>query len=168
MQLLVLNDTLNNQDRTVFELTEQETALVNNLASNGVGIAKDMAQSILEANGRVSNIQCPQIITHESRGGIKNGSQAIQQQINGVLGLSVSANPNPATTWTAIDYALPDGAVKATLTLTNTLGVTVQTVELNGKQGQRVLDLRDLANGVYIYSVRCGSLLQTGKLVIAK
>lgn len=168
MQLLVLHDTLNNQDRTIFELTEQETALVNNLASNGVGIAKDMAQSILEANGSASNIQCPQIITHENRGSIKNGSQAIQQQINVILGLSVSANPNPATTWTTIDYALPDGAVKATLTLTNTLGVTVQTVELNGKQGQRVLDLRDLANGVYIYSVRCGSLLQTGKLVIAK
>ena len=50
----------------------------------------------------------------------------------------------------------------------NALGVTVMTDELNGNQGQKVLDLRDLSDGVYVYTISCGEYVQTGKLVIAK
>ena len=82
--------------------------------------------------------------------------------------MSVSVNPNPATTWTAVDFTLPGDAVKAIITITNTLGVTVSSSELSGHQGQKVLDLRHLPNGVYVYSVRCGEYVRTGKLVISK
>ncbi len=44
----------------------------------------------------------------------------------------------------------------------------VMSTELNGKQGQKVLDLRGLADGVYVYSVRCGDRITTGKLIITK
>ena len=39
---------------------------------------------------------------------------------------------------------------------------------LSGNASQKVLDLRDLADGVYAYNVYCGKLSQTGKLVIVK
>ena len=44
----------------------------------------------------------------------------------------------------------------------------VMSTELNGKQGQKVIDLRGLANGMYVYSVRCGNYVQTGKLAVTK
>lgn len=66
------------------------------------------------------------------------------------------------------DYTLPLGATKATLTFTNALGVAVMTAELNGSQGQKVLDLRPLAAGVYGYDVRCGEYVLNGKMVVTK
>lgn len=52
--------------------------------------------------------------------------------------------------------------------LTNTLGVQVRSMELEGTQGQKVLDLSNLADGVYMYTVRYGENMQTGKLVVTK
>ena len=48
------------------------------------------------------------------------------------------------------------------------MGVKVMEVELYGNQGSKVLDLRGLAAGVYVYSIRCGEYVQPGKLVITK
>ena len=39
---------------------------------------------------------------------------------------------------------------------------------LQGCEKQKVIDLRDLVPGVYTYTVSCGKLSQTGKLVIVK
>ena len=71
-------------------------------------------------------------------------------------------------TWTKVEYTLPADKIQAFFTVTNTLGVTVISEELNGRQGQKVLDLRSLANGMYVYTIRCGEYMQTGKLVITK
>ncbi|MBQ8959027.1 MAG: T9SS type A sorting domain-containing protein [Bacteroidales bacterium] len=90
------------------------------------------------------------------------------EDLGKAMGMSVSVKPNPATTWTAVDFTLPGDATKATITITSALGVTVLSSELNGHQGQKVLDLRNLSDGVYVYTVRCGELVQTGKLVITK
>ncbi|MBR0538846.1 MAG: hypothetical protein IJK36_01285 [Bacteroidales bacterium] len=46
--------------------------------------------------------------------------------------------------------------------------VTVAACDLSGNASQKVLDLRDLADGVYVYTVYCGKLSRTGKLVIVK
>ena len=82
--------------------------------------------------------------------------------------MSINVKPNPASTWTAVDFILPADAIKATINVTNALGITVFSSELNGNQGQKVLDLRHLSDGVYVYTVQCGEYVQTGKLVITK
>ena len=80
----------------------------------------------------------------------------------------VSVAPNPATTWTTINYTLPDEGKKAFLTLTNPIGVNVLSIELEGAQGNKILDLRNLAAGVYVYTVRCEQFTGKGKLVITQ
>lgn len=55
-----------------------------------------------------------------------------------------------------------------TKTLVAAIGVKVLDAELNGNKGQKVLDLRNLPDGVYIYSVNCEGCSQTGKIVIGK
>ena len=167
MQLLVLNDTLYKQHRTVFELTESETAIVDSLATFGVGIAQVMAENILEANGGPTMVNCPQMVLHDDIGDGGRG-KFVAEDLNEALGFTVNVSPNPATTWMALDFTLPNKITKASFTLTNILGVEVLNVELNGNQGQRVMDLRHLSDGVYVYTVSCAGLLYTGKLVITK
>jgi hypothetical protein len=41
-------------------------------------------------------------------------------------------------------------------------------MELAGMQGQKVIDLRNLADGVYVYTVKCEGLSQSGKLMIVR
>ena len=100
--------------------------------------------------------------------GQRGGHTFTKEDLGKALGLSISVKPNPATTWTAVDYTLPAKLSKATITVSNALGVIVMSTELNGNQGQKVLDLRGFADGVYLYTIRCGEYVQTGKLVIAK
>ncbi len=167
MKLLVLSDTLNRQGRTVFDLTETETAMVDSLFTYGIGITQSIAKGMKEVRYRTTSVICPEIDLYE-RGRNFGVSPVTQDEINKALGLSISISPNPATTWTVIDFTLPNKATSATLTLTNTLGVVVLNANLNGYSGQKVLDLRNLPNGVYVLTTRCGELTQTGKLIIAK
>ena len=167
MKLLALDNALDKQGRTVFELTENEMNLVDSLFVYGIGIAQSMAKGMMEANRDVTFIYCPEIELFE-RGRSIEPPSFTPDEINKAWGLSVGIKPNPATTWTAVDFTLPNKDSKANLTITNALGVVVQNVDLNGNSGQRVLDLRNLANGLYIITVKCGELSQTEKLIIAK
>ena len=81
---------------------------------------------------------------------------------------NVRVYPNPAATWIAIDYTLPMDYGKATVEIANTLGVKVLQKQLNKHEGQSVLDLRGLANGVYTLTVMCGEYVRTEKLVISR
>ncbi len=81
---------------------------------------------------------------------------------------NVRVYPNPATTWIAIDYTLPMDYGKATVEIVNTLGVKVLQKQLNAHEGQSVVDLRGLANGVYTLTVMCGEYVLTEKLVISR
>ena len=85
-----------------------------------------------------------------------------------VVPLQMNVHPNPATTWVAIEYTLPNGNAKAELSIFNAMGVKVKQVELDGNQGQKVLDLREFANGVYTITILCGEYYQTEKLVVTK
>ena len=84
------------------------------------------------------------------------------------MGLSISTFPNPANTWVTVNYTLPIGLTKAQMRLVNAYGVEVATYDLLGGEGQKVLDLRSLASGVYTYTAYCGKFSQFGKLVIVK
>ena len=168
MSLLSLYQTLYGEGRNTLQLTEAEAAMVEGIAENGQGASRAMAEALLQgrSDNRVPALSCPTI--PEANGGRGNAASPDPSLLNKALGFSASISPNPASTWAAIDYTLPAGATKATLILTNTLGVAVMTAELNGNQGQKVLDLRPLAAGVYGYSVRCGEYVQNGKIVVTK
>ena len=168
MRLIGLYQTLNRESRTVFELTDNELAMVDGIAESGTGTSKLMAEALrMERSEEQEPIQvCPTM--PGSNGGIRGGVGFMDASMNDAMGFTASVGPNPATTWATVEYTLPGDMSKASFTVTNTLGVTVMSTELNGKQGQKVLDLRGLADGVYVYSVRCGDRITTGKLIITK
>ncbi len=167
--MLWLKHALKQDGRTIFELTDAEAVLVDSLLTYGRGVAQVMASNILEANDFPVVVDCPIIVLHDGNGnGAKGKTPNTLEDMGKALGFDVKVTPNPATTWAAIDFTLPGKATKARLTLTNMFGVKVLSDVLNGNRGQKAMDLRGLADGVYIYSVECEGLMQTGKLVIAK
>ncbi len=167
MELLGLYRDLHNDGRSTLQLTNGETEDVEDIAINGTGLPQYMAQSLLEAtNERYHFAECPELDFSLPSKGASQGYT--QEDLSKAMGLSVSAKPNPATTWVAIDFTLPGDAKTAAVEIVNSLGEKVMLSQLNGNVGQKVLDLRELANGVYTVTVLCGEYYLTEKLIVTK
>lgn len=167
MRLVQLYQTLIRTDRNVYQLTETETATVENIAENGLGPSQLMARNLLDQIADTNSETCLDSGVPDMMEG--RGRTYFDDHLrNKAVGFTVNVSPNPATTWTTVEYTLPSIEAKALLTLTNTLGVNTLSSELAGIQGSKVLDLRPLAAGVYVYTIQCGQYLETGKLVITK
>ena len=82
--------------------------------------------------------------------------------------LAVSVKPNPASSWIAVDYSLPDGQYTAKLSITDIAGRSIYTHTLINSQGQHLIDLRQFAPGAYFVSVETGNQKKTIKLVKAQ
>lgn len=162
LSMLNLYRNLHQAGRNTRQLSEQEFADVEEIAENSTGVPQRMAQNILEATAQRRFADCPTVPQPVPEGGRGFSTGEINPELYGqAMGLSVEAKPNPATTWVAINFTLPGDAEKATLTLVNALGVKVASYTLNGHEGQRVLDLREFASGVYTCTITCGDYFQT-------
>ena len=96
---------------------------------------------------------------------LSNG-QNVHTSVNG--GTLLQNVPNPVHGSTSIMYSLPEGTGRAQLLLTDALGRTVKTVQLNSS-GVVNLDVSSLSSGVYNYSlVADGKTLQTKKMAVKR
>lgn len=166
LRLLALYQTLEQNNRTTFQLTATEKELVEDIVDNGYGTAAIMAQSIMESVYGINEFTCPQV--DFSKGDRGTTFSYSNEDLSKAMGLTCSTNPNPATTWVNVDFTLPNDADRATLIVSNALGIKVAEYEIVGNTGQKVLDLRALANGVYTCTLICGKYQCTNKLVITK
>ncbi len=166
MTMLNLYHHLNYEGRNTMKLAEMERVTVEYMAENGTGIAQAMAQAIMMGVYGYHYNDCPSGVDLSN---IEDRNMTFSDvDKNKAMGLTVGTSPNPANTWVTVDYTLPMGANKAQLKLANVYGIVVATYDLMGEEGQKVLDLRSLVSGVYTYTVYCGKLSQSGKLVIVK
>lgn len=168
MRLIRLYQALHSSSRNVFQLTETEINMVRDMAENGIGVSQSMAKVLMEqitdrAGNVCLDVEMPKL--GDGGKGRKTDSDVYESKTSS---LNVSVGPNPATTWTTINYTLPEEGKKAMLTLTNSIGVNVLSMELEGAQGNKVLDLRNFAAGVYVYTIRYEQYTEIGKLVITK
>lgn len=153
MDMLELYSELYLDGRNTFQMDSTEKAFVEYIADNGNGIARTMAVGIMEGvYGLTDYIDCPQIDGTQKSAGVE--ADIITPEMMGkAYGLSVTAIPNPATTWTAFDYTLPGENTKAEITITNTQGTVIKTMEATGNRGQKTLDTSNLPAGVYVYTI---------------
>ena len=165
ISILRLYETLDESGRDIMQLTETETEMLEEIADNGSGSSQSMAYAILSQNNEtlVTAVNCPVLPTANNNS--KRGTANLKSDIASAMGMKVDFAPNPATAWTEIDYTLPLDEEKASLVITNALGVNVMTVELDGNQGRKTLYLEQLPAGVYTYFVKCGEYTITGKLM---
>ena len=170
LTMLNLYRVINADGRNTMQLDSTERAVVEHIADYGTGVPQAMAKTIMmEAYGFRYN-DCPSglDLTIIDRGIGNPGSYFSNEDLGKAMGFSVNVSPNPASTWVAVDYTLPDGMEKALMRVFNAFGVTVAAYDLHGKETQKVLDLRDMAPGIYTYAVSCGKYSQNGKLVIVR
>lgn len=164
MTLVRLYETLYESGRSIIELTEEETLMVEEIVENGNGNSQTMAYSILAQNDETMTLRatCPTLpsVSNSSRGRVN-----IQTNIADAMGVNVNLAPNPASAWSEVEYTLPADYSKAELVITNALGINVIKEELRGSCGRMTLNLERLPSGVYTYFVRCGEYVRTGKLI---
>ncbi len=166
VQLLTLYQNLKQSERSVFEMTETEMMLVEDIANNGYGVSKSMAEAILEVHGADFYTDCPVLsVTIGSRGTYPSQEGLIKGKD---MGLKVNLSPNPAANWISVEYKLPDGCSEASFVITNALGIKKASVCLEGDQGCKVIDLTNMASGIYSCILRCGHFVKVEKLVITK
>ena len=96
------------------------------------------------------------IFDYDNVGEIEDNENAVRLEIH----------PNPANTWVAVDYTLPEGFNNAVITLTNSMGLVVYTQNVHGERGQNIIDLQELPVGVYILTIKCEEHRLTEKLVL--
>ena len=81
-------------------------------------------------------------------------------------GLEISAETNPVSTWAALNYTLPLSETAGVIKITDNSGKTIQQIKVTQQQGQYVLDTRNYKSGIYYYTLTCGDLQRTGKLIV--
>lgn len=82
------------------------------------------------------------------------------------IGLSISANPNPANSWVAFGYKLPLYVNSGEISVTDMQGRLLASFRVTGNAGQKVWDIRNIQKGVYLYTLKAGNRSKQGKLVI--
>ena len=152
MKLLALYQTLYNSNRTVHEMTKEELVIVNGIAKDGLGTSRLMARAIMmEASDRfVEPYICPELPGWNSRGENSNTDYCGEEND----GFKVSVTPIPTTTFVSVEYKLPDNTTKATMAITNVLGVKKIEAEVKGNQGVETIDISNLTPGIYILKVK--------------
>ena len=160
---LQMQQQLQAQNRDIEHLTEIETAMINDFAVSDAGLAGALARSIVETRDGQPLANCPSL---QGEASYKTGAVVNPGLLGESFGLSLSVKPNPANSWTAFDFTLPEGASEARIEITSPAGVVIHSLQLSGSRGQKLFDSRKLSPGVYNCSLIAGGFSQTVKLII--
>lgn len=77
--------------------------------------------------------------------------------------------PNPASSMVSFDYMLPAGSSKAKISIHNLLGAKVKEINIAGIEGKISLNIQDLKDGIYFYSVNVNNqIIETKRLVVSR
>lgn len=164
MEILDLKVNLLQQGRKYDELTGGEVAQLETMAKNSHGTAGAQARAILEQGYGHHFCDC---LNNTDNQGFKSTAVNLAL-LNQALGVSCTADPNPASEWAAFDYTLPKTAGKGEIKISDATGRVVKVVEVVGTQGQYVWDTREVKPGVYFYTFVTNGIVTSSKLVITK
>jgi len=149
---------------TIFDLDTTELATIVDIAENGYSSAKTSAQCLLEFAYGYDYCNCPDL---PEGIGLKSSNATIDlDKLAQVRGLDINVEPNPTSTWAAFDYTLPLTETNEFIEITNNFGKVVEKINVAQQKGQYVLDTRGYKSGIYYYTIICGDLQRTGKLII--
>jgi len=158
LKTLQINLANNGRNLSMLNNTEKEQLIA--IADFGHGIASTQAKGILEFWKGIPYCNCIRYNDELKHATVKPGTQPLLP-----VDAIISANPNPATTWIAFDYKLPDTYASLNLSIFDNSGRLIDNVLLTGNQGQRVLNTSSYASGTYVY--KCDQINTiSGKFII--
>lgn len=160
--LLLIQLSWKNQGKTIFDLDSTDILTLEYYADNTTGDASSNAKNILSFAYNYYYCDC---LSSNDSTYFKSASSS-SYPIHTNFGISVFANPNPASTWAAFDYTLANDESIGIINITDITGKEVTAFDINGKQGQLVWDTRTVKPGVYIYTMTSSGSSTSGKLII--
>jgi len=165
MQIIELHLSLNNSGRVMAQLTNSEKSMLENIASNSNSTSGAIAKGILSYFYGYMYEDCLNI----SSGNEGYKSEMISPvALAKVFNIEINVKPNPASTWAAFNYQIPDISEIASLIINDTFGRVVKSFEICDSQGQILFDTRPLPAGIYYYSLKVGKKRVVGTLSVIK
>ena len=147
----------------ITELDSSNIAILNDYAVNSTGSAQNMAKNILSYACNYHFCDC--MHTNDSTF-FKNNNISIGNSFNEAFGLKISVAPNPARTWVAFNYELPNEESEGLIRITDISGNVIKQFIITSRQGQYIWDTRVIKSGVYFYTLFVSGLSKSGKIVI--
>jgi hypothetical protein len=164
LDMLNLQIGLAQQGKTIFDLDSTE---INNLvfmAENSRGTAGAQAKGILEYAYGYHYCNCIGV----DNSGYKSSNAFNPGAFEKMLGIEISVEPNPAKEWAVFKYSLPDNDAEGVIMISDASGKLITTIPINGKQGQKIWDTREIKSGMYFYTVHVSGFKKSGKIVVSK
>ena len=166
ISILKLQRKVETEGRVMEKLNSEELGQVQRLAENGTGVARSMAKAIMMMNGMAEAVcDCNSELAETTRGNEGTKADAItENEEDNAYYFNIS--PVPAKDYIIVSYNLPTD--HATLKITNNLGMKVRTVNIEGKQGKKIVSLAEISAGVYTCTIQGEGFVKTEKIVITK
>ncbi|MDX9771640.1 MAG: S8 family serine peptidase, partial [Tenuifilaceae bacterium] len=163
VQLKQLQAGLHDQGRNIFQLTPTEKEQLEALVEQSTGAAGRQARSILAFVYEEEFCDCPADINPELK-----AKTFVQPPLDKLDEAQISVHPNPAKTWVSFDYTIPGSSSNANLEIRDATGKLVYQTTLENKQGQYVWDTRDIAPGLYYYTMKTTHGIKSGKVTVVR
>lgn len=155
-----------NSNRNLMQLDAGEVSFLQQFSENHHGLSGIMAQNLLCFAYHICTDYQPNIFGDSSNFRIAHESS---RQILSDMYDEVIVSPNPAISFAAFSYTLPNNEKQETLTISDLTGRVIKKIFLTGKQGQVIWDTRDVNKGFYLYYLDGNSSPQThGKILVDK
>jgi hypothetical protein len=145
-------------------MNETEKSTLIDMINQSEGLAGIQARNIMAFIGEYEYCDCPSVIDAS----LKNKEVINATTVQSLFGPTVEARPNPASTWVGFVYTLEGEKSVALLEIRDATGKTVHQTQLNQKQGEYIWDTRQVKAGAYYYSLKTGSNIKSGKVIITK
>lgn len=147
VELSNLKLAVKNADRTIFELSNEENAILTDIVNESEGRGSVIANNIL----CFVNQQCkdyPAVLP------TPDNQQRKAQVISFTDSDNLKAYPNPASDFVTFEYDISDIlSHDVSITVTDITGKTLYVYSLPETKGQVIWDTRSLSNGVYLYKL---------------
>ncbi len=164
MDMLNLQIRLAQQGKTIFDLDSTEIDYLVLLAEISRGTAGTQAKGILEFAYGYHYCNCIGVDTS----GYKSSNAFKPDTFEKMFGVEITVEPNPAKEWAVFNYSFPDSDAEGVIMISDVSGKLISTLPINGKQGQKIWDTREIKSGVYFYTLHVSGFNKSGKIVVSK
>jgi hypothetical protein len=161
--LIELQIGWNAEGKSLFQLDSLDLATLEGYAINLGSPAGNIAENIFEYIDYQHYCNCLESI--DSSFYKSNHINPVNIPIEAYR-FSVSVEPNPAQTWIAFNYELPDDKSVGLLSISDASGKLLIQLTVTGKSGQKLVNTETLDSGLYFYKLTVSGLSKAGKFII--
>jgi hypothetical protein len=149
--------------KTIYDLDSTDILVLEDYAQNQMSTAGNIARNILSYAYNFHFCNC---MHSNDSVFFKRSNASLFQSLNEAYGIKISAKPNPARTWIAFDFVLPDDESKGTINISDVSGQVIRQFSVSGKTGQEVWDVRNIYQGMYYFTLTSSGLSRSGKVIV--